>query len=31
MLSLDLEKQNVLFLNKSDATDWMGIFFKNKT
>jgi hypothetical protein len=27
MLSLALEKQNV-FLNKSDATDWMGSFQK---
>jgi hypothetical protein len=28
MLSLALEKQNVLFSNKSDATDWMGSFQK---
>jgi hypothetical protein len=28
MLNLALEKQNVLFENKSDASQWMGIFTK---
>jgi hypothetical protein len=28
MLSIALEKQNVLFYKKGDASDWMGIFTK---
>jgi hypothetical protein len=31
VLSFALEKQNVLFSNKSDASHWMGIFTKENT
>jgi hypothetical protein len=30
MLSVGLEKQNVLFKTKCDASHWMGIFTKKR-
>jgi hypothetical protein len=30
MLNLALEKQNVLFLKKGDASHWMGTFTKKR-